>query len=128
MFLCATALGINIAGATPVFVDVNSGEFNLTAQLIEAAITERTKAIIPVHLYGPPADMEAILKIARKHNLKVIEDAAQAPGAMIGNQKTGAFGDLVCFSFYPGKNLGAYGECVLIFRSRSIAFVCGSQI
>jgi dTDP-4-amino-4,6-dideoxygalactose transaminase len=106
----ATALGATFAGATPVFVDVNADDFNLNAQLLEQAITARTKAIIPVHLYGQPADMEAILKIARQHNLKVIEDASQAHGAMIGSQKVGSFGDLACFSFYPGKNLGAYGD------------------
>ena len=106
----ATALGATFAGATPVFVDVNADDFNLNTKLIEAAITARTKAIIPVHLYGQPADMGAILKIARQHNLKVIEDASQAHGARIGGQKVGSFGDLACFSFYPGKNLGAYGD------------------
>ena len=82
----------------------------MDASLIEGAITERTKAIMPVHLYGQPADMDPILEIARRHNLVVIEDAAQAHGAEYKGRRVGSIGDLGCFSFYPGKNLGAYGE------------------
>ncbi len=106
----ATALAISYTGATPVFVDVRPEDFNLDAALLERAITARTKAIIPVHLYGQPADMKAILGVARKHGLKVIEDACQAHGAAIGEVSAGACGDVGCFSFYPGKNLGAYGD------------------
>lgn len=106
----ATALAISYTGATPVFVDVNPGDFNMDPALVESAITAHTKAIIPVHLYGQPADMEAILRIAQRHNLKVIEDACQAHGALIGETKVGSWGEAGCFSFYPGKNLGAYGD------------------
>lgn len=106
----ATAEAITLTGATPVFVDCDAHTYNIDVQKIEAAITERTKAIIPVHLYGQPADMDAILTIARRHNLFLIEDAAQAHGAAYHGQKVGTFGDCACFSFYPGKNLGAYGD------------------
>ncbi len=106
----ATAEGIGWTGATPVFVDCDPVTYNLDPQLIEAAITERTKAIVPVHLYGQPAEMEAIMKIARKHKLLVVEDCAQAHGATFNGRKVGTFGDAACFSFYPGKNLGAYGD------------------
>jgi dTDP-4-amino-4,6-dideoxygalactose transaminase len=106
----ATAEAISHAGATPVFVDIDPATFNLDPALVEAAITPRTRAIVPVHLYGQPADMTAISTIAGAHGLRVIEDAAQAHGSEVDGRRTGTIGDLACFSFYPGKNLGAYGD------------------
>lgn len=106
----ATVSAIEYAGATPVFVDVESECLTMDPAKIEAAITPRTKAIMPVHLFGHPADMHPILAIARRHGLRVIEDAAQAHGARYQGQSCGSMGDVSCFSFYPGKNLGAYGE------------------
>ena len=106
----ATAMAISHAGATPVFVDVSPLDYNIDVDLIERAITPRTRAIIPVHLFGQPADMDAILSIARRHELVVIEDAAQAHGAKYRGSPAGSMGDVGCFSFYPGKNLGAYGD------------------
>ena len=106
----ATVAAIEYAGATPVLVDVREDSFNMDPSLLEAAISPRTRAIIPVHLYGQPADMAPILDIARAHGLRVIEDACQAHGAEYGGRRVGAIGDIGCFSFYPGKNLGAYGE------------------
>ncbi|PDV98060.1 DegT/DnrJ/EryC1/StrS family aminotransferase [Candidatus Chloroploca asiatica] len=106
----ATVSAIDYARATPVFVDIDPVSFTLDPALLEAAITPRTKALLPVHLYGQPADMDPIIAIARKHNLLVIEDAAQAHGAEYKGQRVGSIGDMGCFSFYPGKNLGAYGE------------------
>lgn len=106
----ATAFAIVYAGATPVFLDVDPNDYNLDAKILESAITDRTKAIIPVHLYGQPARMDAILPIARRHRLRVIEDAAQGHGAELQGQRCGSFGDIGCFSFYPGKNLGAFGD------------------
>ena len=106
----ATAAAIRYAGATPVFVDVDPRSLTVDASNIEAAITPRTKAIVPVHLYGQCVDMRPLLEIARSHGLIVIEDAAQAHGAEYDNRRAGSLGDLACFSFYPGKNLGAYGE------------------
>jgi dTDP-4-amino-4,6-dideoxygalactose transaminase len=106
----ATAAAIRYAGARPVFVDITPGSYTIDPAQIELAITPRTKAVIAVHLYGQCADMEPILKIARRHGLIVIEDAAQAHGAEYKGRRAGSFGDLACFSFYPGKNLGAVGE------------------
>jgi dTDP-4-amino-4,6-dideoxygalactose transaminase len=106
----ATAAAIRYAGATPVFVDVDPRSLTIDAANIEAAITSRTKAIVPVHLYGQCADMGPLLEIARSHGLVVIEDAAQAHGAEYETRRAGSLGGLACFSFYPGKNLGAYGE------------------
>lgn len=106
----ATVLAINYTGAQPVLVDINPDNYNLDVSLIEKAITKRTKAIIPVHLFGQPADMDPIMEIAREHNLKVIEDACQAHGAKYEGKKVGSIGNVGCFSFYPGKNLGAYGD------------------
>jgi dTDP-4-amino-4,6-dideoxygalactose transaminase len=106
----STASAVSRVGAEPVFVDVHEDYYTIDIDLIEPLITANTKAIIPVHFYGLPADMLAISKIARKHNLLVIEDCAQAHGAMIGKQAVGTFGDMATFSFYPGKNLGAYGD------------------
>jgi dTDP-4-amino-4,6-dideoxygalactose transaminase len=97
-------------GAKPVFVDIDMDSYNIDPAKIEAAITDRTKAIMPVHLYGRPADMDAIREIAKRYNLKVIEDAAQAHGAEYKGKRVGSMGDVACFSFYPGKNLGAYGD------------------
>ena len=106
----ATTEAIGIVGATPVFVDIDPTTFNMDPDLIEPALTPKTKAIMPVHLYGRPAPMPAIMAIARRHGLAVIEDCAQAIGAQIDGQKAGTFGDIGCFSFYPSKNLGAYGD------------------
>lgn len=106
----ATAEPIVLAGATPVFVDVDPLTNNLDPNLVEAAITPRTKAIMPVHLYGMPADMDSINQIAARHGLAVIEDAAQAQGARYKGKRIGSLGTVACFSFYPGKNLGAYGD------------------
>ena len=106
----ATSEVISLVGANPVFVDIDPRTYNVDPNLIARAITPRTRAIIPVHLYGQPAEMDGILEIARKHNLRVIEDAAQAHGAEYRGQRAGTMGDVACFSFYPGKNLGAYGD------------------
>ncbi len=106
----ATAEAIIYTGATPVFVDVEPDTLNIDVRQIEKKITSRTKAIIPVHIFGHPADMEEINKIAKKYNLRIIEDCAQAFGASINGKKVGSFGDAGCFSFYPSKNLGAYGD------------------
>ena len=106
----ATASAIDYTGATPVFVDIDPRTFTIDVSAIESAITPRTKAILPVHLYGQPADMDPILEIARRHGLAVIEDACQAHGAEYKGRRVGSLGDLGCFSFYPGKNLGACGE------------------
>lgn len=106
----ATALAVTYVGAKPVFVEPDIRTFNIDPVKIEAAITERTKAIMPVHLYGQPCDMEPIMAIARKHKLLVLEDCAQAHGATYKGQRIGSFGDAAGFSFYPGKNLGALGD------------------
>ena len=106
----ATAEAISYCGARPVFVDIDERTYTMDPAEIQAAITDKTKAIIPVHLFGQPADMDPILEIARAHNLFVIEDAAQAHGAEYKNRKAGTLGDAGCFSFYPSKNLGAFGE------------------
>ena len=106
----ATVAAIGYTGATPVFVDIDPVSYTLDVTQIEKAITERTKAVLPVHLYGQPADMDSILEIARRYGLTVIEDAAQAHRAEYKGRRVGSIGDLGCFSFYPGKNLGAYGE------------------
>ena len=106
----ATAEAISLCGATPVFVDVDERSYTMDPSLLEQAITLRTKAVIPVHLYGQPADMDPIVAIAREHGLFVIEDACQAHGAEYKGRRVGTLGDAACFSFYPGKNLGAFGE------------------
>jgi dTDP-4-amino-4,6-dideoxygalactose transaminase len=106
----ATAAAIVYTGASPVFVDVDPVFYAMDPAQVERAITPRTKAILPVHLYGQPADMDAILDIASRHGLTVIEDAAQAHGAEYKGRRVGGVGLIGCFSFYPGKNLGAYGE------------------
>lgn len=106
----ATTEAISMCGAKPVFVDIDIESYNIDVSKIDAAITSRTKAILPVHLYGQPADLDPILQIADRHGLKVIEDACQAHGAEYKGKKVGALGHVGCFSFYPGKNLGAYGD------------------
>jgi len=110
MTFVATVASILYAGATPVLVDVDPNTFNMDPAKIEAAITKNTKAIMPVHLHGLMADMDPIMKIAEAHGLVVIEDAAQAHGAEYKGRRAGSIGHMGCFSFYPGKNLGAYGE------------------
>jgi dTDP-4-amino-4,6-dideoxygalactose transaminase len=106
----ATWLAVSYAGATPVPVEPNPETFNIAPERIEAAITLRTRAIMPVHLYGQPADMDPILSTARRHGLKVIEDNAQAQGARYKSRRTGSLGDAAATSFYPAKNLGAFGD------------------
>lgn len=110
----ATAAAITFSGATPVFVDINSETFGIDVEKIEAAITTRTKAILPVHLYGLPAAMDEIWGIAKKNNLIVIEDACQAHGAMYKGRRTGNLGHAAGFSFYPTKNLGACGDAGIV--------------
>lgn len=105
-----TALAVSMAGATPVFADVDPQRHTLAPAALEAAITPRTAAVIPVHLYGCPAEMEPLVGIARKHSLLVLEDAAQAHGARYRGARAGGLGDVAAFSFYPSKNLGAYGD------------------
>ena len=106
----ATWLAVSAVGATPVPVEPDPATYNIDVARIEAAITKKTKVLLPVHLYGQPADLDPILALARKHNLFVVEDAAQAHGARYKGKRIGAHGDVVCWSFYPGKNLGALGD------------------
>lgn len=106
----ATAAAIEYAGARPVFVDIEPDYYTMDPSALERAITPRTKAVVPVHLFGQAADMDPIVEIARRHKLAVIEDACQAHGAEYRGRRVGTIGDIGCFSFYPGKNLGAYGE------------------
>jgi len=118
----ATTEAITMVGAKIVFVDINPKTYNIDANQIEEKITDKTKAILPVHLYGQPADMDAICEIAKKYNLKIIEDAAQAHGAIYNStiegqeqaRRIGSIGDVGCFSFYPAKNLGAYGDAGIV--------------
>ena len=121
----ATAEAISVVGAKPVFVDVSLDDFNIDVNKIEKAITERTKAIMPVHIFGTPADMDKINEIAKKYNLYVIEDACQAIGAKYRDKMVGGLGDVACFSFFPTKNLGTYGDGGLITtNSDEIASIC----
>ncbi|HTV75526.1 MAG TPA: DegT/DnrJ/EryC1/StrS family aminotransferase, partial [Candidatus Baltobacteraceae bacterium] len=106
----ATSWAISYVGAKPVYADIDDATFNLNPKLVEKAITPRTKAILPVHLYGHPFDADSILEISRKHKLPLVEDACQSHGAKYKDKTVGALGDISCFSFYPGKNLGACGE------------------
>jgi len=106
----ATTEAITMAGGKIKFVDIDEETFNIDTNKIESAITNKTRAILPVHLYGQPANMDPIIDLSKKYNLKVIEDAAQAHGAEYNNKRVGALGDIGIFSFYPGKNLGAYGD------------------
>ena len=119
MTFAATAFAVSLTGARPVLVDVRPEDALMDPSQIEAAVTPRTKAIIPVHLYGNCADMSAVCAIAAKYSLIVIEDAAQAHGAVYAGRRAGSLGDIGCFSFYPGKNLGAYGDGGLITTERS---------
>lgn len=106
----ASVAAIDYCGATPVFVDIDPESFTIDPTLVEAAITERTKAMLPIHLYGQMADMDPLVEIAERHSITIIEDAAQAHGAEYKGRRAGSIGAAGCFSFYPGKNLGAYGE------------------
>jgi dTDP-4-amino-4,6-dideoxygalactose transaminase len=122
MTFIATAWAISYVGAKPVFVDIDPARRTLCPDKLEAAITPRTKAIIAVHLYGMPAEMDAIMGIADRHGVPIVEDAAQAHGARYCGRRIGQFGQIACFSFYPSKNLGAYGEGgALVTRDASIA-------
>ena len=113
----ATALAVTYVGATPVFVEPDIRTFNINPALIEGSITEKTKAIMPVHLYGQACDMDPILAVAKEYGLKVVEDCAQAHGATYKGKKVGSFGDAAGFSFYPGKNLGALGDAGAVVTS-----------
>ncbi len=118
----ATALAVTYVNAKPIFVEPDIRTFNLNPDLIESAVTESTKAIMPVHLYGQACDMDPIMDIARKYNLKVVEDCAQAHGATYKGKKVGAFGDAAGFSFYPGKNLGALGDAgAIVTNNKNLA-------
>jgi dTDP-4-amino-4,6-dideoxygalactose transaminase len=125
----ATSEAVTMAGAKVVFVDIHPRTYNIDVNKIEEKISDRTKAVIPVHLYGQPAEMDEILAIAGKYSLKVVEDAAQAHDGLYKGRKIGSLGDVACFSFYPGKNLGAYGDAgaivtdddELTFKARQIS-------
>ncbi len=110
MTFVATSWAVSYVGANPVFVDVDPATYTLDATLVEKQITRRTRALLPVHLYGQPADMRPLMEISERHGIPIIEDAAQAHGARYQGQGAGTLGLCGCFSFYPGKNLGAYGE------------------
>jgi len=110
----STAEAISNVGGKVVFIDIEPKTYTMDVSKIEEKINKKTKAIIPVHLYGQPADMDPIIELAKKYNLKVIEDAAQAHGAEYKGEKVGSIGDVACFSFYPGKNLGAYGDAGIV--------------
>jgi dTDP-4-amino-4,6-dideoxygalactose transaminase len=116
----ATAGSIARLGATPVLVDIEQDTYNIDPQLISEKITKRTRAIIPVHLYGQCCDMDPILKLARAHNIVVIEDAAQGIGAEYKGRRAGSMGDMACFSFFPSKNLGAFGDGGMVTTSSDI--------
>lgn len=114
----ATIAAIELAGAAPVLVDIDSQTYTMDPVQVETAVTPRSKAIIPVHLYGHPADMETILEIAIQHRLPVLEDCAQAHGALVGERRVGSMGDAAAFSFYPTKNLGAFGDGGAVVTNR----------
>jgi dTDP-4-amino-4,6-dideoxygalactose transaminase len=116
----ATVAAIELAGATPVFVDIDWNSYSMDPRQIEAAVSPRTRAILPVHLYGRPANLPAIVEVARKHGLRVIEDCAQSHGAALNGTKTGAWGDAAAFSFYPTKNLGAFGDGGMVVTHDSV--------
>lgn len=123
----ATALAVTYVGATPIFVEPDIRTFNINPTLIEEKITEKTKAIMPVHLYGQACDMDPIMVVAKKHNLYVVEDCAQAHGATYKGQKIGTFGDAAGFSFYPGKNLGALGDAgAVVTNNKAVAYMIRS--
>jgi len=115
----ATVVAVEQAGARPIFVDIDPATFTLNPTQLEAAISPRTQAVVPVHLYGHPADMEAILAVTQQHDLAVVEDCAQAHGARYRGQRVGSFGDAAAFSFYPTKNLGAAGDGGMVVTNRS---------
>ena len=115
----ATVAAIELAGATPVFVDIDPNTYTMDVLQIEAALTPKTRAIVPVHLYGHPVDMPRIRELARKHGLKIIEDCAQSHGAALSERRTGTWGDIAAFSFYPTKNLGALGDGGMIVTNDS---------
>ncbi len=118
----ATSWAISYVGAKPVYVDIDDATFNLDPAQVEKAITPRTKVILPVHLYGHPCDLNPLLELCRKHKLQLVEDAAQAHGATYHGQRVGTAGIMSCFSFYPGKNLGAYGEAgALVTNDEALA-------
>ena len=118
----ATVLAVNYVGATPVFVEPDINTYNINPMLIEKSITEKTKAIMPVHLYGQACDMDSIINIANKYGLRIIEDCAQAHGATYKGRKVGSFGDAAGFSFYPGKNLGALGDAgAVVTKNKDLA-------
>lgn len=114
----STVLPIIYLGAKPILVDINPNTYNIDVSKIEKAITDKTKVILPVHLFGQVAEMDRIMKIAKKHKLSVVEDACQAHGSVFNKKKAGSFGDVSCFSFYPGKNLGAYGDGGMITTNK----------
>ena len=116
----STSEAVSSLGAIPVFVDIDPNNYTINTNLISSKITNKTKAIIPVHLYGQPCDMKAIMKIAKEYKLKVLEDCAQAHGAKIEGQHVGTFGDAASFSFYPGKNLGAFGDAGCMITNNKI--------
>lgn len=117
-----SAFAVMYAGATPVFVDVHPDTFEMDETQLEQAITKRTKAIIPVHLFGQPCNIVAIMQIAKRHKLKVIEDCCQAHGAQVGKRRVGTFGDIACYSFYPTKNLGGIGDGgAILTNNKSLA-------
>jgi dTDP-4-amino-4,6-dideoxygalactose transaminase len=121
----ATAEAISLAGATPVFCDIDPGTANLDPARLDGLVTRRTRAIVPVHLYGQPADMGAVCGTARRHGLAVVEDCAQAVGATWGGRRVGTFGDVGCLSFYPSKNLGALGDAgAVLARDPAVARRC----
>jgi len=121
----ATAEAISMTGAIPVFVDIDEDSYNIDPLKIEEKINKNTKAILPVHIFGQPADMDKITKLADKYGLKIVEDACQAAGAMVGERKAGSFGNAACFSFYPTKNLGGIGDGGMITTNDdSVATIC----
>jgi dTDP-4-amino-4,6-dideoxygalactose transaminase len=113
----ATALCVSFCRAKPVFVDIESDTYNIDPKAFQAAITKKTKAVIPVHIYGQPANMDEIIAISRKHGIKIVEDAAQAHGSRYKGKRSGSLGDVACFSFYPTKSLGACGDAGMIVTS-----------
>ena len=124
----ATTASIVMTGATPVLVDIEEPYYTMDPVKVSAAITPKTKAILPVHLYGQPCDMDSLMAIAQEHNLKVIEDCAQAHGALYKGRKVGTIGDVGCFSFYPTKNLGALGDAGGIITNDSALAECFQQL
>jgi len=116
----ASALAINAVGATPVLVDVELDTFNMDPNKLESAINAKTKAIMPVHLYGQPVNQDEIMRIAKKYDLSIVEDASQAHGAKYKGKRVGSFGDLAAFSLYPGKNLGAYGDGGIVTTNNQV--------